>query len=339
MRSPHCCYPFSERGILAWSGVDPIPESASVPIALPVPAVKQRVAAVAFCTDRFMEAPLHVAASSLLRNLHPEYSARFYLLLTGFSSKDIGRLRRTLDAAGRTYTIEILETSGAARFEGFPSLHGNYTTYHRLLLPDLVQQEEHLLYLDSDIQVKTDVSPLFEMNMESSVIGFVVDGVVSTALDSKFLLSLGRPPDGPTFNAGVMLLNLPEWRRQDCSSRVFAFCRKHSGQLINNDQSALNGLFAEECYRLDPRYNLKFFPTTDPRDMPSNGIFHFVGSPKPWDIGGRFLMPHAAQWFEDLRRTAIPFYRRAPWLTGAAWARLPRILGGYRRFAKQKLSP
>lgn len=302
----------------------------------PATSRKERVAAVAFCTDKLMEAPLHVAASSLLRNLHPEFTARFYFLLAGFSEADIRRLRRTMDAMGRAYSMEMLETSGAARFQGFPSLHGNYTTYYRLLLPDLVH-EERLLYLDSDIQVKVDVSPLFEMNMESSAVGFVVDGVVSLTIDGKFLLSLGKHPDGPSFNAGVMLLNLPEWRRQDCSSRVFDFCRKYSSQLINNDQSALNALFAEECYRLDPRYNVKFFSTPNARNLPANGIFHFVGSPKPWDIGGRFLVMHAGQWFADLKRTAIPFYRRAPWLTVAAWARLPKILGGYRRLVRQKL--
>jgi lipopolysaccharide biosynthesis glycosyltransferase len=296
---------------------------------------KERVAAVAFCADQFMEVPLHVAASSLLRNLHPDYTAHFYFLLTGFSEDAI----RTLDGTGRNYTFVLLETSDVTQFQGFHSLHGSYAIYYRLLLPDLVN-EDRLLYLDSDIQIKVDVSPLFTIDIGSKAVGFVVDGTVSSGLDAKFLLSLGKSLDGPGFNSGVMLLNLPEWRRQECSLRIFAFCRQYGAQLINNDQTALNAVFADECYRLDPQYNVKLYPNRDRercRMMPNDGIFHFIGSPKPWDIGGRLLLPHAGLWFDDLRKTAIPIYKRIPWLNRVSWLRLPKILGGYRLIAKQKL--
>jgi len=253
----------------------------------------ERVAAVAFCCDRLMEAPLHVAASSLLRNLHPEYTAHFYFLLTGFSASAIGRLRRTLDYNGRSYTMNLLETSGTGKFREFQSLYGSFATYYRLLLPDLVQ-EERLVYFDSDTQIEIDVSPLFEVDMGSKAMGFMVDGSVSSALDCAFQVSIGRSPEGPAFNSGVMLFNLPEWRNQRCSEKLVSFGRKHGAELISHDQSILNALFAEDCYRLDARYNVKVYATTDPKRVPAAGVFHFVGSPKPWDIGGR-LLPVAAE--------------------------------------------
>lgn len=311
-------------------------DAASMPQVVQAASARERVAVVAFCTDSFMEAPLHVAASSLLRNLHPDYTARFYFLLRGFPAKNIRFLRRTLDGTGRTYTANFLETSDGNMFRNFRPLHGNYTPYYRLLLPDLVQ-EDRLLYFDSDTQVALDVSPLFEVDMQSKAMGFVVDGILSMALESEFYLSLGKPPEGPSFNSGAMLFNLPEWRRQDCSARIFSFCQDHSAHLMSADQTVLNALFSDDCFHIDPVYNIKVYGTSDPAKIPSKGVFHFLGSPKPWDIGGRHLLPRAESWFVDLQKTAVPFHKRISLLNRAAWSRLPKILGGYRRIARKKL--
>jgi len=291
--------------------------------------VKKPAAAVAFCADRFMEAPLHVAASSLLRNLRSDYTARFYFLLTGFSEGDIDCLRGTLDKTGRSYSMRILGAENIRLPQGLPPLHGNFVIYHRLLLPDLVD-EKHLLYLDCDLQVNVDVAPLFEIDMANKPAGFVVYGAVRHSLDGSFQVSIGRSPDGLVLNDGLMLFNLPEWRRQRCSEAVWKFGLKHRTELVSHEQSILRALFADDCYRLGPEFN--FSLTADFRgEIPRAAILHYVGSPKPWDIGGRLLLPYADRWFAALRETAIPFAKRRFWLNPRSWLRVPRIFGGYRR--------
>lgn len=290
---------------------------------------------MAFCTDQFMEAPLHVAASSLLRNIHTDYTVRFYFVLTGFSSRAVERLRRTLDLTGRAYVMKAVDVPDASLFRSFRPLHGNFTPYHRLILPEVVQ-EARLLYLDSDMQVRRDVSPLFCLEMGSKAMGFVVNGRVKSALEASFFLSLGAAPDDPAFNSGAMLFNLPEWHRQNCLARILEFCRRHSGQLVAADQTALNALYAKDCFHLDKSYNMGVFPTGSAWSIPENGIIHYVGSPKPWDIGGRLLLSNTEVWWEDLRKTAIPRYRCLPWLNHHSWRRLPRILGGYRRVIQER---
>lgn len=295
---------------------------------------ERRIAAVAYCADRLMEAPLHVAAFSLLRNIHADYSVRFYLVLTGFSVKAINRLRCTLELTERDHEVKILDAPDASRFRGFRPLHGNLTPYHRLILPELVQ-EARLLYLDSDTQVRTDVSPLFTLEMGSKAMGFVVDGTVEFSFESPFFSSLGASPDDPSFNSGAMLFNLPEWNRQNCSRRIFDFCRRHSDQLLTADQTALNALYGKDCIHLENRFNIKIYPAVEIRRMPDDGIIHYVGSPKPWDIGGKLFLPYTKPWWDDLRRTAAPLYKRASWLSYGAWKRLPRIMGGYYRLIRQ----
>jgi lipopolysaccharide biosynthesis glycosyltransferase len=290
-----------------------------------------RAVAVAFCTDQFMEAPLHVAMSSLLRNLAAGFSARFYLILTGFTPEKLAHLRQTLDATQREYTLQLLDPVDTSIFDAFPDLHGSRTTYHRLLLPDLVS-EPRLLYLDSDILVETDIAPLFELDMGQAPIGTIISGSVQWALDREFQYSVGRKPGDPSFNAGVVLFNLAEWHRQECTQKVFAFGSEHGARMCNRDESLLNALFANSCCcRLDRKFNFRAVPETDPATIPAQAIVHYIGSPKPWDICGRYVHRCAAPWYRALKQTSVPLLQRLTWIDRSAWRRLPKIAGGYRR--------
>jgi lipopolysaccharide biosynthesis glycosyltransferase len=285
-----------------------------------------------------MEVPLHVAAHSLLRNLAPGVKPNFYMLLTGFSAAGRDLLRCTLDHLDRDYSLSFLpEESVASQFQGFHTLLGSHAPYHRLLLPDLID-EPRFLYLDSDTLTLIDVSPLFAMDMGSYAAGFVVDGTVKYALESRFFQSLGKDPDGPAFNSGVILMQREQWIQQDCWPRIRAFCERYSDQLLAADQTALNALMAENCFHLPPQFNTKLFPKRSTRIGDTPGIFHFVGSPKPWDMLGRATLPYSVQWFDELDRTPLPASKKQLWRSKGYWQRLPRLLGSYRRLIKSALA-
>lgn len=294
--------------------------------------------AIAFCSDSLMEVPLHVAAFSLLRNLSPGVKPNFYMLLTGFSATMRDQLRRSLDHLGRDYNLTFLrEDSVASKFQGFHSLLGSHAPYHRLLLPDLID-EPRFLYLDSDTLTLIDVSPLFEIDMGSYAAGFVVDGVVKYALEGRFFQSLGKDPDGPAFNSGVILMQRKEWIEQDCWPRIKAFCERYSDQLLAADQTALNALMAENCYHLPPEFNKKLFPKRSTRIGDAPGIYHFVGSPKPWDMLGRTTLSYSTRWFDELARTPLPKVKKQLWRSRGYWQRLPHLLGSYRRLIKDAMA-
>jgi lipopolysaccharide biosynthesis glycosyltransferase len=294
--------------------------------------------AVAFCADRHMEAPLHVAMASLLRHLNPHSSAHFYLILTGWSERKIARLHQTLDATQHIYSLHLLSPDNLSIFDRFPDLHGSRATYYRLLLPELVD-EPRLLYLDSDIQVNIDIAPLFALDMHSASTGFVIDGTVAQMLDHDFQIAVGRKNSDPSFNAGVLLFNLSAWHQQHCTETVFAFAKQYGEQLPNRDQSLLNALFANHCVVLDRHFNVTVKPSTHVAQTPRNAIIHYYGSPKPWDLGARWLHNFAPDWYSALRQTALPWLARAFWLDGNTWTRLPRILNGYKAALVARLRP
>jgi lipopolysaccharide biosynthesis glycosyltransferase len=297
---------------------------------------KPRTVAIAFCSDSRMEAPLHVAASSLLLHLAEGTIPHFYMLLTGFSEAERNLIRRTLDKVGREYRLTLLPAEKAREFLSFRSLHGSHTPYHRLLLPDLID-EPRVLYLDADTLPMDDVTPLFTAEMGTYATGFIVDGIVENNLEHKLFFRLGRTPSSPMFNSGVMLFNPGEWKRQKCWEQVIQFLSEYGEEVLSHDQTVLNALFAENCFHINPRFNIKVYPLRNSSLSEGPGIYHFLGNPKPWDMGGRTIFPHARPWFEALKKTALPFSKKTMWLNTGYWHRAPRLIGGYKRVLRNAL--
>jgi len=293
-----------------------------------------QVATIAFCADAYMEAPLHVAASSVLRSLHPDWTAKIYVLTEGINEAAILRLRKTLDRVQRPYKLAEIKSPDTSVFRNLRPFHGSYAAYYRLLLPDFIA-EERFLYIDTDTVTTIDVSPLFQLDMNGYPVGFVGGGTVKWALEKAFFISLGAKEEDPSFNSGVMLLDVGQWKSQNCFARLMEFCNAHPDKLIAADQTALNVLFAKHCYFLAPEYNLSLSPDRQ-RTALQNGIYHFVGSPKPWDLFGELFHPYHYIWSEALGRIALGFIQRNTYTNVRNWVRFPRIAGGYRRILRQR---
>lgn len=254
-----------------------------------------------------MEAGLHVTLLSLLTNLSDrEAGIKIYLFLEGFSNQDLNLLRATLDGTGANYEI-ILGKISLESFKGFRSFHGTYMTYARLILPDIMSDEERILYLDSDLVVCTDVSALFQVDMQNLTLAAVGGGLVGRALDGSLFLKNGFCKEDPYFNAGVLLFNATKWRKEDMTQKCLAFCKEHGRDLISHDQSVLNFFFSRNHFMLDQRFNTAVYPDSakvGPQQVKGK-IIHFLGAPKPWDFFGRHLHNNYDLYNEYYRRSAL----------------------------------
>ncbi len=293
-----------------------------------------KVATIAFCSDVYMEAPLHVAASSVLRSLHPDWTAKIYMLTEGIGESAVLRLHKTLDRVQRPYQLVEIRSPDTSVFRNLRPFHGSHAAYYRLLLPDFIT-EPRFLYLDTDTVTGIDVSRLFQADMNGYPLGFVVTGRVKWALDKEFYLSQGATEDDPAFNSGVMLFDVGQWKAQNCFARLMEFCNAHPDRLTSADQTALNVLFARHCYHLAPEFNVWLAPDSRTPTQ-ENAIFHFVGSPKPWDLFGEIFHPYHHVWKEASRRIALGFLQRSAYTDLRNWVRFPRIVGGYRRILRQR---
>lgn len=181
-------------------------------------------------------------------------------------------------------------------------------TYFRFFIPDMFPEYKKVLYLDADILVLDDISNLFEEDIENYWAGAVQDTVLEVFIADKNIKTRTKPEriykdyfkeklgkhSNRYFNAGVLLLNLDKIRKDKMVEKLWNFTAKES-PLEFQDQDVLNAVFESDVKYVDYKWNTlkdlnwfarqlhdkkkeKYLLETYRRP----GIFHYVGSNKPW---------------------------------------------------------
>ena len=154
--------------------------------------------------------------------------------------------------------------------------HINHMTFARYFIPDFVK-EDKVLYLDSDLVVTGDLTPLFEFELGENYLA---------AARSCFGAGVG-------FNAGVLLINNKKWKLDNIRQQLVELTEKEHENVGEGDQSILNILFQNSCYQLEDIYNFQIgfdagaaeknhafifeIPLT-----PLPKILHYISPDKPW---------------------------------------------------------
>ncbi len=247
-----------------------------------------------------------VALTSALRHL-PAGGApvRVYVLDGGMRPRTWARLARSLVTTGRKHDLVRLKPE-MGRFAGLPQDWGSSVmTYARLALPELVD-EQRLIYLDADMVVQADLTPLAHLHLGDAMVAAAPD-VVTRTLGNEGLpvRELGLPPDDPYLQAGFLIIDLPRWRQEKVSERVLAYLHAWPKHARYWDQSALNVVLHRRWLALPANWNMPAWWADEGRGgcHLDGELLHFVGPHKPWllghDQGGS-----AGRFFAEVRRTA-----------------------------------
>ncbi|MEL7160395.1 MAG: glycosyltransferase family 8 protein [Bacteroidota bacterium] len=233
-----------------------------------------------------------------------------HLDLADYHQESIRQLLRRLNFRGEH---RFLRFNVAEELYLIPSFFDSYANYGRLFLAELLDGPR-VLYLDTDLLVNCDVLPLRSFDLAGHLIGAVTRGPVANAYDRQFYQDRGWPKDTPYFNAGVLLFDLEAWRSAKINQQWKAMVRQHADAISCFDQTILNGVFNGTFCHLPQQYNIPFNPASAP-PAETEGIYHFNGSPKPWDFLGAFLHKGYRAW----RTTSPP-----SWETSLSIPRLDR---------------
>lgn len=164
----------------------------------------------------------------------------------------------------------------------------------RLYIPSVLTDIDFAIYLDCDIIVNTDLAKLSMFPLTDHMIAACLDqGVVCQSKNhrlSHFYKKLGIDLD-KYFNSGFMVMNLKKLRGFDVFlKKSFDFLYNHP-EMPCLDQEALNFLLQNDCYFLDPKYNVIVggnCSNTDyvaklRMDQFQDCILHYAGNGlKPW---------------------------------------------------------
>lgn len=165
--------------------------------------------------------------------------------------------------------------------------------YLRIALPDAFAEDyDRILYLDADIFVQGgDFSALLDIDMGDHAVAAVRDNLQwRTPNRQNARNTMKGVPASSYFNAGIMLMDVQNFRAQTLMTRCIDFGVAHRAVLKRHDQNLFNAVLLDDWAELSPMWNWQFskaarlFST-----LYSPHVIHFIGPTKPWkDREGQF---------------------------------------------------
>lgn len=235
--------------------------------------------AIAF--DQNFIDPVYVLLSSIL-TANESRILLIHAIATGVSME----VKQAISSYVKAKNAEIIFYDfNSTAVTNFPAnlSHVTLAAYYRLFIPLLIEENiETLLYIDTDVVVLADLYDLYTTNLGSFPLGAVPDNAVPTRSE------LGIPGIGNYFNSGVLLISVPEWKKQRVMERAIEALSAQPELMRFVDQDALNAVLVNNWLKLDMKYNVTladvpFIPNKQlPNYLRNKVIIHFTTTDKPW---------------------------------------------------------
>ncbi|KAI0922076.1 hypothetical protein AcW2_006871 [Taiwanofungus camphoratus] len=261
-----------------------------------------------------------MAAAVAIRSAAAHTSGRitFYIIDLGLTDEDKDKINRSMPERADVTLVFMSPPEGSMAKD-------SDATWAKInMIPIL--PVERVLYLDADVLVRANLRELWDIDLKGKPIAGVTD--VGYPLGHEDIQR------GPYFNAGVLLMDLTEIRRE------FEQLKEPFGSFENTryrDQDALNTHFASSWLPLELKWNAQGLgtyarlPSID-RDtlelssMRDPAIVHFTGpvnpdmehvlnpylqpyTAKPWGYAGSPGHPFREEWWGLLEMTAWKGWR------------------------------
>ncbi|XP_051124892.1 probable galacturonosyltransferase 12 [Andrographis paniculata] len=188
----------------------------------------------------------------------------------------------------------------AAKLQALSPKYNSLMNHIRIYLPELFPSLNKIVFLDDDIVVQTDLSPLWDIDMNGKVNGAVETcrGEDKFVMSKRFksylnfshpLIAQNFDPNECAWAYGMNIFNLEAWRRTNIS-RTYHFWLE---QNLKSDLSLWQlgtlppGLIAfhRHVHVINPFWHmlgLGYQENTTIADAESAGVIHFNGRAKPW---------------------------------------------------------
>lgn len=294
---------------------------------------------IVFTPDRRFLPGLHVTAYSILASCKSaKHPVHFHIFTDSLTAQDVALLEATLRGANRPYVLELQKIQTDA-FASFPAMLGSLAIYYRLVVPELLQLDR-FIYVDIDTLCDVDLGELAELDMGDSPAGLVPEAPLANAVDRFIAEQLGDSPVEPYFNAGVILVNVVEWRRQRIAEQALNYIAAHRPEF--HDQAALNYVLHRKAFPLDARFNCianmrKNWPALAQPHGKTSRLVHFLDYPKPWDFLGEFVHPQYRLWRSVLDKTAMKGFRSWHATPSRKFPQTRKAWDGYKKALKDRL--
>lgn len=205
---------------------------------------------VAYSSDENYVKLTAVSAVSLLM-CHPDDDVTVIFLANAVASQSLDLLRHAVESHGGMFISIDVESALASVASAGASGYTSFSAYARLFLPTFLDgKAERVLYLDSDTLVADRLDGLFTMDLQGKAFAIGYD-----CLCNQYKKMIGLPADKPYFNSGVLLIDVKEWLRRQCTERIFRYMQEVRAAYLLGDQDFFSLVLADDGVPLSPRYN------------------------------------------------------------------------------------
>ena len=228
---------------------------------------------------------LYCAVASALNHLDSTRKVDLKVLGGGISKHSKETLSRLVERYGNVVRLQFVAVADSL-FRDATLVPAEPHTYCRLLLPRLLDVPR-LICLDSDLLVFRDLSELFDLELSvGKILAAVHDSETLTLSDDSRQLpgAMSLPANGRYFNAGVLLLNLNDLRKQNFTEQSVEFFKSWRGQYRFQDQSAINFLLHGQIDELPEYWNRASWRFDTQQNNDLDCVLHYTAS-APW-LGG-----------------------------------------------------
>ena len=202
---------------------------------------------IAYASDKNYAALTAISAVSALRQ-NP--GARIVLLGYNLESDAQELVRSRVEKAGGEFVYKDVSTAIGKLVEQGVCPYTSYAAYARIFIPDVLEEEGRILYLDCDTLVDGPLDELFALDLQDKPFALGYDCILS-----HFKRYIRQPPELPYYNTGVMLIDLAAWRSHRCTERVLAELAHPSGPNPLGDQDIIVRVFPQETQPIEPKWN------------------------------------------------------------------------------------
>lgn len=159
--------------------------------------------------------------------------------------------------------------------------HITRAAYIRLLLPDLIANEEKILYLDCDLLIINNLETLFNTDISHLKYAGILD------IAGSNLTRLPEPYKRNYINSGVLLMNLHALRKDQSLEKMLSIYEGNHAIIDFHDQDLINMYALDEILILDSKYNYQVRSEIAKKGnwdsiLKENSVLHFLGGTKPW---------------------------------------------------------
>ena len=254
--------------------------------------------AICLSSDNNYVQHLAAAISSVLKHKNDQECVCVYIIDGGISEEN----KEKLSFFTKNYACEISyilpDMNKLKSCHTFKRDYISLAAYYRLFIPELIPNEDRIIYMDCDVIARASLNELYNKEFNNNLVLGVID--VAVKPHSK-RLNLEK-----YINSGVMLLNCQGMREENSVEKIVDWIANNQAKIECHDQDIINAVFEGRIGYIEKEFNTQAILDNEGmfKDVENPVLIHFISPKKPWT----FYKPMnytkwAKEYFEALKGT------------------------------------